>query len=300
MSERPDSQDPDRDPGLDRAYRAVDREEPPARLDDAIRAAARREVGARPQPAGGGGLRAWRVPVSIAAMLVVGVSIVTLVREEHPQVLEVPSPVPAAQAPAPEAAQPPKTLRDAPAEQQATTAAGAGRASDEVARPLPAQPAPETRLSAPSAAAKEEAGSPKRDRSNEQDAARNESEPRAEQARRAPQAFGPSDPPAATAQIQSAAAPAAADSKGQSAPRPQTLADAAPATPAAEGRMAPRAKAQADNAYAEFDTPEKWLDRIRDLRKQDRQPEAAKLLAEFRQRYPGYALPPDLKEGIKP
>ena len=73
--------DADRDPGLDRLYRDAPREEPPAHLDAAILAAAHREVGARPRAASAR-LRAWRVPVSIAAVVVLRVSVVTLVREE--------------------------------------------------------------------------------------------------------------------------------------------------------------------------------------------------------------------------
>jgi hypothetical protein len=48
------TQDPNdlRDPRLDAAWRAASNEEPPAALDDAIRAAARREVKAGPQPSG--------------------------------------------------------------------------------------------------------------------------------------------------------------------------------------------------------------------------------------------------------
>lgn len=71
----------ERDPGLDRLYREAAGEAPPAHLDAAILAAARREVGARPRalaPA----LRRWYVPVSIAAVVVVSVSLVMLVREE--------------------------------------------------------------------------------------------------------------------------------------------------------------------------------------------------------------------------
>jgi hypothetical protein len=47
------TQDPNdlRDPRLDAAWRAASNEEPPAALDDAIRASARREVNAGPQPA---------------------------------------------------------------------------------------------------------------------------------------------------------------------------------------------------------------------------------------------------------
>ena len=41
-----------RDPELDATWRAASREQPPAALDDAIRAAARREVGAKPGGSG--------------------------------------------------------------------------------------------------------------------------------------------------------------------------------------------------------------------------------------------------------
>lgn len=70
----------ERDPGLARVYGAAPRDEPPAHLDAAILAAARREVGARPRPLAA--LRAWRVPLSLAAVVVLSVSLVTLMREE--------------------------------------------------------------------------------------------------------------------------------------------------------------------------------------------------------------------------
>ncbi len=59
-------------------YRAGASDEPPARLDAAIQAAARREV-ERLQPRPN-----WQVPVSLAAMLVIGASLVLLVRESEP------------------------------------------------------------------------------------------------------------------------------------------------------------------------------------------------------------------------
>jgi len=299
MSERPDftpPQDPARDPQLDRAYRESARDEPPARLDDAIRAAARREVGARPQAYGGGGLRAWRVPVSIAAMLVVGVSIVTLVREEHPEVLQASPPAPAAQAPSP--------LRDVAPERQQAAVDAAARHKDAVTSQASAQAVPEAK---PDAAAKlrEESKEssitqPKREeRFNEQEtsasAARNRTEPPLENARRAAPAAGISE--AQTSE-------AAADHAVSAAPRPALRADspvpATAAAPSAEGRMPSLAKAQAEGDYAGLDTPDKWLARIRERRKQGRLTEAAKVLAEFRQRHPGYVLPPDLADGIKP
>lgn len=59
-------------------YRAGAQDEPPAKLDAAIRAAAHREV-AEPRPG-----RNWQMPASIAAMLVIGVSLVLLVRDHEP------------------------------------------------------------------------------------------------------------------------------------------------------------------------------------------------------------------------
>jgi len=73
--------DAERDPGLDRLYREGARDEPPARLDAAILAAAHREAGARPRPLSAR-LHAWRVPMSIAAVVVLSVSLVTVVQEE--------------------------------------------------------------------------------------------------------------------------------------------------------------------------------------------------------------------------
>jgi hypothetical protein len=68
--------------GLARAWREASRGEPPAALDDAIRAAARKAVYAGPRPAGAspfGGR--WRVPLSVAAVLVVSATITLLVAE---------------------------------------------------------------------------------------------------------------------------------------------------------------------------------------------------------------------------
>jgi hypothetical protein len=82
--------DAERDPRLDRLYHEASREEPPAHLDAAILAAAHREAGARPRPLSAR-LHAWRVPVSIAAVVVLSVSLVTLVREEGGGELDSPT-----------------------------------------------------------------------------------------------------------------------------------------------------------------------------------------------------------------
>ena len=59
-------------------YRAGAADEPSARLDAAVLAAAHREV-ERPRPQ-----RHWQVPVSVAAVLVIGVSLVLVVRDNEP------------------------------------------------------------------------------------------------------------------------------------------------------------------------------------------------------------------------
>lgn len=60
-------------------YRASSQEEPSARLDAAVRMAARREVAQPARPR-----RAWQVPASIAAVVVIGVSLLLVARENEP------------------------------------------------------------------------------------------------------------------------------------------------------------------------------------------------------------------------
>ena len=98
----------ERDPRLARIYAAVGSEEPPAEFEAAIKAAARRAVGSGPAIAGTTppARRNWHVPVSLAAVLLLSVSLVTLVREEKggeltpvPAPASVPAAAPVAQAP---------------------------------------------------------------------------------------------------------------------------------------------------------------------------------------------------------
>lgn len=84
MSDRPDNE-LERDAALTAIYKAVAPDAPPAALDAAILAAARRAAGARPRSAGFSFVQKLRVPLSIAAVLVLSVSLVTLMREEAPE-----------------------------------------------------------------------------------------------------------------------------------------------------------------------------------------------------------------------
>ena len=46
-------------------------------------------------------------------------------------------------------------------------------------------------------------------------------------------------------------------------------------------------------------TPEKWLERIEELRKQGRLDEARASLVEFKKRYPDFRLPASLDDSIR-
>jgi hypothetical protein len=124
----------DPDDKLERAYRALAKEEPPPALDAAILSAARRSV-TRPSLA-----RRWGVPVSLAAVLMLAIGVTLEMRNEKPGVEMAAPAAPEAlrAAPAP-AAPPPAAPAEAPAEAP-------------VAPPVAAQLAP-----TPKAAAKREA-----------------------------------------------------------------------------------------------------------------------------------------------
>lgn len=200
----------DRDEKVSAGYRALGCEEPPRALDDAILERARR----RPSR--------WRVPLSVAAVLVLAVGVTLRMLPQRPeaeslalapQVLETPRP--AAPPPAPKVSEAPR----------------------------PAAPAP--------------------------------------QALEAPRA----DAPVQESTRPVARAAAAADAVGETAPAP------APGF-AAQGRMRPDSAAKL--AQVEL-TPEAWLARIAELRKQGRTREADESLAEFKKRYPDYRIPEPLR-----
>ena len=89
MSDRPDNE-LERDAALTAIYKAAAPDAPPPALDAAILAAARRAAGARPRSAGYSFMQKLRVPLSIAAVLVLSVSLVTLMREEAPELAAPP------------------------------------------------------------------------------------------------------------------------------------------------------------------------------------------------------------------
>jgi len=272
--------DAERDARLDRLYREAGGEMPSVRLDAAILAAAHREVGARPRPLSST-LRRWRVPVSIAAAVVLSVSLVTLIQEEGGDRLTGIPPV------APPPAREQKVSPPVPA---AMAEAGredrfAKRQPERLAAPAASTPAP--------AAPPSRATAPVEARPAPADAAggrslepfpgqRQEHQPQAAAMAPQPQAGSPALPdlllkPAPTPSVR-ARDEATVGIRGMAAKSPSSV----------EAR---RPAAQAVWSDLERQPPEKWLERIEELRRASHTPELNELLAEFRKRFPDHPLP---------
>jgi hypothetical protein len=197
--------DPERDEKVTQAYRALGEEEPPRALDEAILAASRR------RPA------RWRVPLSIAAVLVLAVGV---------------------------------TLRMLPPQRDAESVALAPQVI-ETPRPAVSSAEPPARVE------------------------RLEAPPRPGEARA----------PAALANVKRAAAPAAiAGVRRADEVSATAVMQSAPATPA------PTAAKLSEATL----TPEEWLKRIAELRKQGHEREAQESLTAFKKRYPDYKIPETL------
>jgi hypothetical protein len=301
----------ERDPRLDAAYRDTATDEPRPETDERLRAAARRAVAAGPQSlearARADAQRAWtarwRVPMSIAATVVVAVTLSYMVQDEEvrrARIDGVPGgPAPAQESPAapatPAPAAPAAKVQEAPATPSAPPPAPAKRAAqaadatvaaprpEPVAVPFPASP-PAERQAPPEAEA-----SARGDRARENAALAKELEQRqAELERRVAEEGRRS----AAQRLQSAPAPAAVPP-----PAPAPMAKPAPTRERAlADRPAGRLEREAASGLAEqkVRTPEEWLEDIRRLKVQGRTEDVAKELAEFRKRYPDYKLPADM------
>ena len=347
--------DIERDAGLAALYRAAAQDVPPAALDDAIRAAARRAVGARPRPAGFSFSRAWRMPLSIAAVMVLSVSIVTLMREEAPELTAPPS----ADAPNADAKlesrrgtddnavpadagfvrdeQKPKNIGLKPPQPASSSGAGmrapeyleqaARSKKDAVAERLDADTVAPTTLAkrrdAPAGEAdsrgNKAAASTERQRqlampepAREIAQAPAAAAPRVEEAKPAPAAEPAAERPSQAsasgvvagrlAENRTQAKSAAADRRELES-RPQLLDHAKPAAEALSAPAAKPASPAVTLSKLERDVdpaPEKWLERIEELRKLGKFEEAKTSLAEFRKRYPDYRLPDSLRDWAKP
>ena len=272
---------PERDPGLEQLYARARLEEPPRELDQAIRAAARREAHARPH-ALGARLRRWTLPVSVAAVVVLSVSIVTLMREEGAGRLEEGlSPVPeqpGGSAPAPasgakrkaigsaEVPEPALAPGRAPATPSATERTGRERRDSPVARQVrPTEPI--------TGDIRREAVAEDKKRPERQEA---------------PSGLG------ATATL-----PEARPARASPAPA-ATLQPAPVETESDSAGKRDLAKSERSLTDDQFDEllgklekapPEIWLEKIAALRREGNSRTADELLSRFRRRFPDYPLP---------
>ena len=273
------TRDPDmeRDPRLAATYRAGAREEPPERLDDAIRAAARREAGAGPGRVGALRFRNWGVPLGLAAVVVLSVTMVMMMREEGAGRWETVAP-PAGPVPADVAlrddARTSATAPDAAAVRKSATPPGAA-APAEMAKVVPErapqplqQPAAQLEQRAPASAAS-------RAKAEAAEAVREEAGAAAP-ADRMPTV--PAVPPPLPR------SPAAADQASGAGPAARSAATPAAALSAvsAEGALWQDLAGQ---------PPEKWRARITELSRAGRSADAAALIGEFRHRFPDEPLP---------
>lgn len=278
---------PERDRWLDELYTHTRLEEPPPKLDHAIRAAARKDVGARPR-ALGAHLRRWQLPVSIAAVVVISASMVILMREEGADRFEealAPKPVQekaAAPAPHGDADLKQRDSADAPTRLQApaTRIPAAPKAG------LTLPPAEETqraaRPDAPSVGRVRPAQPfPGEMRQRAADAA-NEGVARAPvSAAEAPEKI----PPRAATGVMSAPR-----TKGETAELLERETSGKRAVLESERLLSEDRYSQLVDQLKES-PPEEWLEKITALRQQGRNDEADRLLAEFRRRYPHHPVP---------
>jgi hypothetical protein len=249
-------------------------------VDAAILAASRRAVGAGPR-----GSR-WAVPVSLAAVLVLGIGVVLNIQREQPG---IETPAPASEYALPQlkeevpAAAPPPAAASAPAE--ADSAAPQPRLSKEQRAPAP----------------KPRATPPAENRADAM-ALRDAAPARAQEA--APAQAPASPPPVAAlrAEAPSAAPQAPAPQAATRAAPPQAAMQAAP--PPAAAPEAFRAKRGATDAREERAAPqdprEAELERIARLRADGRHDEADKALETFRRANPQYRIPDAVWERVKP
>ena len=285
-----------------RLYRLASAEEPPARLDTSIAAAARRPATRGEPETRVPWWQAWRVPFAFAAVAVVSVSLVTLMLDEGGERVRSvpPSSQPPAVGPQQEAPQAEREAQDAPAAKaesrllerssppsparQQTQPSPPRDSSRDPARPTPQEPTPFPD-SRPAAGAQTGAL---------QNAAPFE-EPSSGRREAAP---APATPPA---RARAAAESAPAEGRTLAAPAPAAKPSPAPAATigtrglSADSTAPPSSEVARLIAELEGEPPSTWLERIAALRRDARRVEADGLLAEFRRRYPGHPVPESLQ-----
>lgn len=277
----------ERDAGLDRLYLHTGDEVPRSEIDNAIRAAARKAVGARPQALSQ--MRRWSVPISVAAVIVVSVSVVTLMREKGADRFEdgyVPGRVESKE-------QPSKAPIGGIAHKAKEIAKPAGQAA------IPQAP-PATAADVGSAASSEESSSARRfaapASAPPQPAEARPGELHGQAADRDRNALAPEPAPA----HQALGKKTGESEKGALSEPPAPLQSAPARTdqqpPRAQSAMKSERSPVADRVAAlikalDEASPDSWLEKIGLLRREGRSEEADALLSEFKRRYPHHPIP---------
>lgn len=261
------------DARLTALYRAVAGEEPPPALDDSIRAAARRAVSSRPRVAGLPFSHSWRVPLSIAAVVLLSVSLVTVMREEAPETA------------LPSRAALPRGEMD---HRQAAPAVDAGESATTTPKNLVpyAQRSDRVGLKPPLQSQSPGIGIRGNTVSPESVTGLRKEMAGVDQMGAGAVAEGKVQSKSEPVSAERANEPSRARVKAAPAVQPSALPPAAQMA----GVIQPRADLP----------PDKWLERIEELRKQGKLGEAKTSLMEFRKRYPGYELPASLKDWAEP
>jgi len=275
MSENDLSRELPRDAELSALYRAAAEALPPPALDRSILAAAQAAV--KPVTPAVGRSRPWwlrfAAPMGVFATLVLTVTVVMLVEHEQEDLLPRGDDAPAAASAPLQSVEPEQKKEKAAAEampQRLQAPATKSAAAPEAAAPAVAgsvAPPPVERRSAAGAAA---------------DAATSRDE--AKEFAPAPAAPAPSAQPAAS--------PGELSSRPAAAPPAPLLERAAPMSKSMERAARGSVNLSADQVQR---SPEAWLAEIRRLRTEGREAEAREQLERFRQAYPDFVLPADLR-----
>jgi hypothetical protein len=273
----------ERDPKVSQRYRELAAEEPSRELDQAILAAAHRAADKPHAPlVTPAGRHRWYFSLGAAAVIVLAVAVTWHVEraQPDPETVVLKEEVP---------------LKESPAADEKRSAAAAVESPKPAAPALKPEPKPRlqqaprefARDAAPAASAPAES----RIREN---AAGDVARAEVQQA--------PAPAPAPSAQAERGDERAAAG--GVMSRRTDRVEPQAAPAPPTESRVqqdaAPQAKALGGPAVSAYiDSPERFLDRIAELRKEGRHNEADQLLAEFRQRYPDYRISKEMLEKVE-
>jgi hypothetical protein len=208
----------------------------------------------------------WAVPLSLAAVVVLSVVVTLRIQHEQPGI-EQPAPVRKEEQVARQAAEPlkPAAEPDKPAAEPAVRAPQQKSMTRKEAQAFP---------------------SPAQDRAV--------AESRVAEADKAPPAVASAPAP----RMEAPALAKRADARSEPGSAAGSVAaPPAPATAAPAMRAMQRERVAQERTAAP--TPEKELERIAELRKQDKHDEADKALAEFRKRYPEFKIPPAMLERVE-